>query len=389
MKKRDFGAVRQLPSGRWQAKYRHPQSNQFITAPSTFPTRGDADRWLANTQADLERGSWIDPSLGAVTLEEYATLWMEERILAPRSAELYRGLLRLHIIPVLGRIKLCDLSPRDVRAWHAQLCKSAHPGRPTVAKAYRLLRTICETAVNDEMIPRNPCKVKGASTEHAAERPVATVAQVEQLYEAMEDRYKAMVLLAAWCSPRLGEVLALTRRDVDLKAGTVRITKAESQLQNGQRIIGPPKTKAGVRTVSVPPHVIPLLEEHLRVFSGPGRDGLVFVGKKGGPLRRVSFYAAWLRATKATGLDDLRFHDLRHTGATLAAATGASTKELMARLGHASAAAALRYQHATVDRDQAIARALSGLVLPKGDGVRDDGSEDDAGNKANSGVEDL
>jgi integrase len=326
---------------------------------------------LANTQVDLERGSWIDPSWGAVSLEGYATSWMEQRILRPRSAELYRGLLRLHILPVLDEIDLCDLSPRDVRAWHAQLTKGGYPGRPTVAKAYRLLRTICETAVSDEIIIRNPCKLKGASSEHAPERPVATVAQVEQLYEAIEDRFKAMVLLAAWCSPRLGEVLALTRRDIDLEAGTIRIDKAESELQHGERIIGPPKTKAGVRTVAVPPHVIPLLEEHLRLYAEPGRDGLVFVGKKGGPLRRVSFYAAWLRATKATGMDDLRFHDLRHTGATLAAATGASTKELMTRLGHASAAAALRYQHATVDRDQAIARALSGLVPPKEDPAKD------------------
>jgi integrase len=243
MTKRDFGAVRQLPSGRWQAKYRHPRTNRFVTAPSTFTTRRDADRWLANTQVDLERGSWIDPSWGAVSLEGYATSWMEQRILRPRSAELYRGLLRLHILPVLGEIDLCDLSPRDVRAWHAQLTKAGYPGRPTVAKAYRLLRTICETAVSDEIVIRNPCKLKGASSEHAPERPVATVAQVEQLYEAIEDRFRAMVLLAAWCSPRLGEVLALTRRDIDLEAGTIRIDKAESQLQHGERIIGPPKTK--------------------------------------------------------------------------------------------------------------------------------------------------
>jgi integrase len=129
-----------------------------------------------------------------------------------------------------------------------------------------------------------------------------------------------------------------------------------------------------VRTVAVPPHVLPLLEEHLRLFSEPGPAGLVFVGVKGGPLRRVSFYPAWLRATKATGLGHLRFHDLRHTGATLAAATGASTKELMTRLGHASAAAALRYQHATVDRDQAIARALSRLVAPQDGSAQDTNS---------------
>ena len=105
----------------------------------------------------------------------------------------------------------------------------------------------------------------------------------------------------------------------------------------------------------MPPHVVPALQAHLERFAGPEDGDLVFTGTKGQPLRRASLYTAWLRATEASGLSGVRFHDLRHTGATLAAATGASTKELMLRLGHASSDAALRYQHATADRDSAIA----------------------------------
>jgi integrase len=367
VKKRNFGAVRQLPSGRWQAKYRHPRSNQFIVAPSTFSTKRDADRWLATIQVDIERGNWIDPAWGSVSLDEYAHSWLAQRLLAPRTVELYRGLLTRHIVPVLGKIDLNDLSPRDVRAWHSKLSKATEPGPITVAKAYRLLRTVCETAVSDEMIGRNPCKLKGASVEHSPERPVATVAEVGQIYEAIEDRYGGMVLLAAWCSLRLGEALALTRGDVDLKRGTVRVNKSAAEQQHGERIIGPPKTRAGVRTVAIPPHVAPLIEQHLSAFTGPNDADLVFVGTLGQPVRRASFYTAWLRVTATHGPNGLRYHDLRHTGATLAAATGASTRELMARLGHASADAALRYQHATADRDQAIARALSGLVVPEDD----------------------
>jgi integrase len=337
-------------------------------APNTFPTKRDADRWLANIQVDIDRGNWIDPAWGSISLDEYAHAWVAQRLLAPRTVEHYRGLLKNHIVPVLGKIDLNDLSPRDVRAWHSELSKAAEPGPVTVAKAYRLLRTVCETAVTDEMIGRNPCKLKGASVEHSPERPVATVAEVGQIFEAIEDRYGAMVLLAAWCSLRLGEALALTRGDIDLERGTVRVDKSAAELQHGERIIGPPKTRAGVRTVAIPPHVIPLIEEHLSVFTRPSDADLVFVGTLGQPVRRASFYTAWLRATAACGISGLRYHDLRHTGATLAAATGASTKELMARLGHASADAALRYQHATADRDQAIAKALSGLVVPKADG---------------------
>jgi integrase len=240
--------------------------------------------------------------------------------------------------------------------------KARQTGPVTVAKAYRLLRTNCETAFSDELITRNPCNLKGASVEHSPERPVLTVAEVELLANAIDERFRALVLLAAWCGLRLGEALALTRKDVNLKQNTVRIDKSAAELKSGERIVGPPKTEAGKREVSVPPHVLPALQTHLERFSGTGQDDLVFTGMKGHPLRRASLYSAWLRATEASGLGGVRFHDLRHTGATLAAATGASTKELMKRLGHASSDAALRYQHATADRDSAIAKALSRLA---------------------------
>jgi hypothetical protein len=121
MTKREFGALRQLPSGRWQAKYRHPRTNEFIVAPTTFAMRGDASRWLGSIQRDLERGHWIDPAWGSVTLGEYATSWLPERTLRPRTVELYQGLLDRYILPELGKVELSDLSPREVRAWHVAL----------------------------------------------------------------------------------------------------------------------------------------------------------------------------------------------------------------------------------------------------------------------------
>jgi len=360
--RREFGAVRRLPSGRWQAKYRHPRTNQFIVAPNTFALKGDATRWLAGIQRDIESGTWMDPAWGTVTLEAYANTWLVQRTLRPRTVELYEGLLRRYILPELGSMELGELSPREVRSWHAELLQRGRPGPVTVAKAYRLLRTLCETAVSDEMIGRNPCNIKGAAVEHSPERPVLTVPEVEALAAAIEDRYTALVLLAAWCGLRVGEAVALTRADVDLEEGTVRIDKSAAELKSGERIVGPPKTKAGIRLVYVPPHVVPVLRTHLERFTGPDDDDVVFTGQQGRPVRRASLYTAWLRATEKAGLAGVRIHDLRHTGATLAAATGASTRELMLRLGHASSDAALRYQHATTKRDEAIARSLSELA---------------------------
>jgi integrase len=126
--------------------------------------------------------------------------------------------------------------------------------------------------------------------------------------------------------------------------------------------IGPPKSEAGRRTVALPPPLLPVLEAHLGTFAQPGIDGLVFCGPKGAMLRRGNFSTKWTKARRAVGMEELHFHDLRHTANTLAAATGASTRELMHRMGHSSSTAALRYQHATRDRDQAIAKALGDLV---------------------------
>src|SRR5207247_5674084 len=106
------------------------------------------------------------------------------------------------------------------------------------------------------------------------------------------------------------------------------------------------------------------LVTHLDRYVGPGDDALVFVGAKGARLRRANWWPIWREATRTVGVEGLRLHDLRHTCNTLTAATGASTRELMHRMGHASARAALRYQHATRDRDAVIATALNDLISP-------------------------
>jgi integrase len=123
------------------------------------------------------------------------------------------------------------------------------------------------------------------------------------------------------------------------------------------------KTAASRRIVSIPAALIEEVRHHLDTFAAVGQQGAVFVGRAGGRLRRTNFRKySWIPATQAVGVDGVRFHDLRHTGNTLAASTGASTRELMARMGHASARAALIHQHATRERDAVIASALSDVI---------------------------
>jgi integrase len=358
-RRRRFGRLRQLPSGRWQARYTGPDGRER-SAPDTFTTKTAADRWLSAVETDLSRTQWIDPGRGQVPLSTYAREWLTGRAdIKIRTAELYDWLLEKYLLPELGKTPIAKITPSMVRTWHTRLLVTAPP-TPT-RQSYSLLRAMLNTAVRDEILVRNPCVVRGAGVSRSAERTTASVPQVAALAEAVPARYRALILLAAWSGARWGELVALTRDRLDLDAGTMTIDRQLVELRNGSLRPETPKSAAGRRTIHVPPHLLPELRTHLAAFV-PAECDYVFPSPKGEPLRHSSFRTAWQQARDSVGLPELRFHDLRHTGNTLAAATGASTKELMARMGHASMGAALIYQHATADRDAAIARALSDLA---------------------------
>ena len=288
---------------------------------------------------------------------------MKGRPLAPRTRELYRWQLDRHILPALGAVELRRLDAAEVRLWHATLTDSAGPGAITAAKCYRLLRAICNSAVADGELVRNPCAIPGAGDEDSAERPSVSVPQVYALADAVGPRWRALVLLAAFCGLRFGELAALTLVRLDLLHGTVAVAESVSELAGGVRHVGPPKSEAGRRTVAIPAVILDELQQHVAQFAEGGPAGLMFVGPKGRPLRNANFgRSVWRPAVQQVGLPGLHFHDLRGCAATLAAIAGATTAELMHRLGHTTPDVALRYQRATADRDVAVARALSELV---------------------------
>jgi integrase len=280
--------------------------------------------------------------------------------LSPSTQRLYESLLDLHILPTFGTHPVGRIPPTDVRSWNA-LLSERHP--VVAAKAYRLLRQILATAVADELIARNPCLVRGAGQEVSPERPIASVAEVDALADAMPETLRISVLLASWCQLRRAEVLGLERRDFDLLHGTVRIERTANHVK-GAPLLGPPKSAAGMRTITIPPHLITTVAGHLDAHVGAGPDAPILAGDLGRRIRPSTLHQAWNRARTSVGRPDLRFHDLRHSGATWVAISGATTREVMARVGHSSSAAALRYQHATEDRDTVLAEALSGMATP-------------------------
>ncbi|MFB6663486.1 tyrosine-type recombinase/integrase [[Kitasatospora] papulosa] len=359
--RRRFGSVRQLRSGRWQARYRDPATGQLRSAEQTYATKTDADVALTHIEADISRGQWEDPDKGVVPFTAYADAWLRDRKLADRSRERNEAVIRLHITPTFGSGSLADVTTSRVRAWRGRLL-AAGVGEPTVVKAYQVLRAIMNTAVDDELIRRNPCRVKGADRYDVPERPVLTVAEVYAAADAIAPRYRLLVLLAAFTTLRFGELASLRRRDIDTAGRVVLVQRAQAEMQSGKLFDKAPKSAAGVRPVAFPDEILPDVIEHLERYAGAGRDGHIFLGPQGGQLRRSNFRDDWIKARKAAGISaDVHFHDLRHTGNNLVAAT-ASTRELMTRMGHSTARAALIYQHMTADRDRAIADRLGAMI---------------------------
>jgi integrase len=342
----------------------------------TFASKTEAARWLTLKEADLARSGWIDPTAGDVPVADYALNWIRERPgLRPKTLVLYSGILRNHIAPSLGSRPVRSLTAPMLRAWRQSLLDGGL-GPVTTAKAYRLLRSILSTAVDDRLIESNPCHIKGAAVEHSPERPVLTVREVYQLADGMHRRFRALVLVAAMGSLRWGELAGLQRRHVDLVNGVLKIRQAAVELPTGELRISPPKTVAGRRTVYLPEVVMHDLRLHFDLYVKPEPEAFVFTGAKGAQLRRSTFQRHWRRGLAAAGLTgQVHFHDLRHTGNTWAAESGATLRELMDRMGHASTRAALIYIHSRDDRHKGVAEAMSELViegLNDGEGTTDE-----------------
>lgn len=381
--RRGFGRLRKLPSGRWQAAYVGPDG-MLHKAPQTFPGKELAEGWLGGVLRAIQLGAWRSPAErdaaaraasqvetnAALTVGEYVSAWLERRIdpthprpLRPTTVADYRRLVDLHILPSLGGVRLVDLDADVVSAWHRKLGANGTPRART--KAYSLLRTIMGDAVYDKRVPHvteNPCRIKGAGlSPRNLDLQPATLDELGKIVAAMPDRLRLAVELAAWAALRYGEVFELRRGDIDPNAGVVHVRRGVAFLPNS-KIVGRPKTRAGLRKVTIPPHLKPRLAEHLREFVEPGKNALLFPAPNGGQLRPSSFEVHWVKARAAAERPDLRFHDLRHTGAVLAAQAGATVAELMGRLGHATPQMAMHYQHASAERDRQIAERLSKMA---------------------------
>jgi len=381
MNRATFGSVRQLRSGRWQARYPAVDGTP-MTGPQTYATSKDAWTHIARVRADRSRPGYIDPRNGAKSLSTYATEWINNGgsrgNLAQRTQELYRSILAKHIEPTLGHRDIGKITPDMVRTWYSRLGrdlaekipealkdgsakKSSRTGTTRQGQAYRLLHAVFATAVEDELIARNPCAIKGAGSVKLSPRPLLTVSDFTAIVEAHSKDLQPMLHLALGAHLRLGELVGLRVKDWDAVAGTITVDGQLIRTEDGV-IRTTPKTQSSKRTVVLPAITAEILRAHLARTPKALPNAPLLMRSSGRPVIRSGLQSAWKRARTKVGMEQFTFHDLRSSGLTLAAQGGATIPDLMARAGHSTSTAALLYQRTAVERGAVIAASMDAAL---------------------------
>jgi integrase len=372
MSKRQFGTIRKLPSGRWQARY-PDGSGRKMPADRTFPTKADAARFLASVQTDMGRGQFLDPREGRITLAQ----WSEEWLALPgkRPASIARDRQGLEVfLPDLGVFPLSAITPKHVQAAVNARAKEAAPS--TLARDFSALRAVLNAAVDADRIARSPARKIALPTVRTAERATVTPEGLSELAEALPGHYRALVLTGAVLGLRWGEAIGLRVCDIDFPRRSVTVAGTVKELAGHLTVEPDAKTAQSLRSLVAPAFLIDELALHLALYRGsPEADSeaLVFVGPKGGILRR-RFVERILRPTaeriRAEAIaggrvppvpEGLTFHALRHVAVTAMADAGVPYNVTQRRAGHSTARMTMeRYSHRSTEADKDAAAALQG-----------------------------
>ncbi len=324
----------------WRVRYRDPSGRQRAR---TFRRKADADDYAASVHMDVRRGEWVDPQHGRMPYGDWLEQWLRttpDR--RPSTCARNESLLANHVLPRFGDWQLAAITQMEVRAWVATLSASGL-APATVRECYGLFGRSLRAAVAAGLIPRSPCHDVPLPKVDPKELRILRPGEVTRVADAIHPRYRALVLLKAYGGLRIGELAGLKRGRMDLLRGSVEVAEVLVEVE-GRLHTGPPKTRAGRRTVGLPRAVVEELVMHLAAWGG---DEYVFTSPEGGPLRVPNWRRRfWRPAVGAAGLEPLSPHDLRHTAVSLWIAAGANPKEVARRAGHTSVAFTLdRYGH--------------------------------------------
>jgi integrase len=334
----------------WQLRYIDPEGKERA---EHFARKGDAERRRDQLLGDRARGEWVDPDRSRLTVGKWAEEWMRGRVhLKPKTLAGYESLLRTQVLPRWRDVRLAGVQHAEVVAWVASMRANVSASR--TRQAYHLLSSMLDAAVLDRRLASNPAGGVALPRLPRKERRYLDHGEVAALADACGE-YRVFVLTLAYTGIRWGEAAALRVRYLDLMRGRLEIVEAVTEV-NGVTVFGPPKTHQ-TRTVPIPAFLRDLLAVHVRERP---RDALVFDAPRGGVLRVNNFRrGVWNDACTSVGLEGLVPHELRHTAASLAIASGASVKGVQAMLGHASATLTLdRYGHLFRDELEGVAKRL-------------------------------
>ena len=350
-------------SGAWRARYRDPEGKQ---RSRNFSRRRDAELFLTSTEHAKASGSYVDPVLGKITFDTWAKEWRAGIVdLRPSTLARDDGYLKRYLQPTFGEKRLAEIDHAVVRAWVAGLiARGLAPS--TVVLAGLLMRKIMATAVTAGRIPASPCNGIRLPRIEREEARFLAPAEIGALTDTINERYRGLVMLGAFGGLRIGEMLGLRAKHLDLLHGRVNVAEILVEV-SGQLYFGPPKTRAGRRAVPLPRVAIDALDDHLRRYPAAQGD-LVFSAPEGGPVRLASWRRRfWKPAVEVSGLSPLRPHDLRHTAVALWIAAGATPREIATRAGHTSVVTVLdRYGHLFPDSEQKVNAALDVLARDAG-----------------------
>jgi integrase len=317
-------------------------------------TRAEAARKLARALSDRENGLTFDA--GKMTLGEYLERWLTDSVrgtVRTSTFERHEQIVRAHVNPALGRIRLKNLTPPHVRGLIAEKLESGL-APATVRKIHSTFHKALSGAVSDGLIPRNAADVKAPRPTPKEMRPLSEVEARTFLEATRGDPFEALYVLALTTGLRRGELLGLRWDDVDLERGTLRVGRALVR-EGGRHRVGETKTRRGRRQVNLTPRTVKALrthrkrqlEEKLRLVGLYEDSGLIFTTQTGTPVNPENLVKRSFKPLlREANLPDIRFHDLRHTCATLLLGRGVHPKLVQELLGHATIAMTLdTYSH--------------------------------------------
>lgn len=324
-------------------------------ASKTFERRRDAQAWIRRQES-----SGLDDRLGRLSVAEWVAEWRDTRF-GMRETSIVRqdSCLDLHILPNFGDVALADVRQLDVQRWVAHQVKQGY-APATIRKNVQAFSVLMRAAVDADMIPVSPVRrLRLPEVEPMRER-ILTPEEIARLAGAIHPRFRVMILVLGYCGLRIGEACALRWERVDLDAGMLTVAESVAE-PRGELIIGPPKTRAGRRTIPLPAGLVGELANDRQ---GATKGDFVFRGAQGGVVRpklwRRRFFAP---AVRAAGLEPLRPHDLRHTAISLWVSQGIDLARIQRYAGHASVTALLdRYGHAYAD-DGSFAARMDALFV--------------------------